>query len=73
MKKVVVNCETGEVLFQQVSAEEVADLKKIADEDAKASLEAQQVAKEKADARQAGLAKLMALGLTESEALAIVD
>lgn len=72
LTKVVVDCSTGEESVIPLTPEEIAQLEtdRIAWEEQKAAAEAEAEAKEAA--RQSGIAKLMALGLTEEEAQALV-
>jgi hypothetical protein len=67
-----INCETGEQTIIPLTAEEIAQMEtdRIAYEEAQAAAQAEADAKEAA--RQSGIAKLMALGLTEEEAQALV-
>jgi hypothetical protein len=69
---VEINCETGEVTERPLTAEEIS-----ANEEAAAKAEAERVAAEaeaqaKAEAKASGIAKLLALGLTEEEANALI-
>jgi hypothetical protein len=71
MKRIEVNCETGEITEHDFTPEEIAQ----AEKDMANSL-AQRKAyeaemKAKAEAKASALAKLAALGLTEEEAQAI--
>lgn len=72
LTKVVVNCETGEQEVLPLTAEEIAQMEadRIAFEEAQAAAQAEAEAKEAA--RQSGIAKLLALGLTEEEANALI-
>ena len=72
LTKVVVNCETGEQEVIPLTAEEIAQMEadRIAFEEAQAAAQAEAEAKEAA--RQSGIAKLLALGLTEEEANALI-
>ena len=72
LTKVVVNCETGEQEIIPLTAEEIAQLEadRLAFEEQQAAAQAEADAKEAA--RQSGIAKLLALGLTEEEANALV-
>ena len=63
LKVVTINCETGEQTERPMTDEEIAERETAAFEVEK--LEAQVLAK--AEARQAALAKLAALGLTQEE------
>ena len=70
--KLVVNCATGEQTEVELTAEEIAQRE--ADAAAFAVAEAERIAAAEAaaEAKASGLAKLMALGLTEDEANALV-
>lgn len=72
LTKLVVNCETGEQEIIPLTAEEIAQLEadRLAFEEQQAAAQAETEAKEAA--RQSGIAKLLALGLTEEEANALV-
>lgn len=72
LTKVVVNCETGEQEVLPLTAEEIAQMEadRIAFEEQQAAAQAEAEAKEAA--RQSGIAKLLALGLTEQEANALI-
>ena len=72
LTKVVVNCETGEQQVLPLTAEEIAQRE--ADAAAFAVAEAERIAAEEAAtaAKASGIAKLLALGLTEEEANALV-
>ena len=67
-----INCETGEITERPLSLEEISQHE--ANAAAIAELEAINKAKNdaKAAAKESGIAKLMALGLTEEEANALV-
>lgn len=72
LTKVIVDCSTGQEEILPLTAEEIADL-----ETARAQAEADRLAAEEAAAAAAatkasGIAKLLALGLTEEEANALV-
>ena len=72
LTKVVVDCSTGEQQVLPLTAQEIADL-----EAARAQAEADRLAAEEAAAakeaaRQSGIEKLLALGLTEDEANALI-
>lgn len=72
LTKVIVDCSTGEQQVLPLTAEEIADL-----EVARAQAEADRLAAEEAAAavaaaKASGIAKLLALGLTEEEANALV-
>jgi hypothetical protein len=72
LTKVVVNCETGEQEIIPLTPEEIEQLeaRQVAWEAEKAAREAE--AQAKAEAKASGIAKLIALGLTEEEAQALV-
>lgn len=72
LTKVVVDCTTGEESVLPLTTEEVAVLEsnRLAFEQRMAEIQAEAAAKEAA--RQSGIAKLVALGLTEEEAQALV-
>ena len=72
LTKVVVNCSTGEESVVTLTPEEIAQRE--ADAAAFAVAEAERIAAAEAaaDAKASGIAKLLALGLTEEEANALV-
>ena len=72
LTKVVVNCSTGEESVVALTPEESAQRE--ADAAAFAVAEAERIAAAEAaaDAKASGIAKLLALGLTEEEANALV-
>jgi hypothetical protein len=72
LTKLIVNCETGEEHIIPLTEEEIAQMEadRIAFEEAQAAAQAEADAKEAS--RQSGIAKLLALGLTEQEANALV-
>jgi hypothetical protein len=72
LTKLIVNCETGEEHIIPLTEEEIAQMEadRIAFEEAQAAAQAEADAKEAS--RQSGIAKLLALGLTEEEANALV-
>jgi hypothetical protein len=72
LTKVVVNCETKEETVVPLTAEEIAQREADAAAFAAAEAERQAAAQAAAEAKASGLAKLMALGLTEEEANALV-
>lgn len=72
LTKIVVNCETGEQTVVPLTAEEIAQREADA-----AAFAAEQTAREAeaqaaAEAKASGIAKLLALGLTEEEANALI-
>jgi hypothetical protein len=72
LTKLVVNCETKEETVIPLTAEEIAQHEADAAAFAAAEAERQAAAQAAAEAKASGLAKLMALGLTEEEANALV-
>jgi len=72
LTKVVVNCATGEQSVVPLTVEEIAQRE--ADAAAFAVAEAERIAAAEAaaEAKASGIAKLLALGLTEDEANALV-
>jgi len=72
LTKVVINCETQEQTIVPLTAEEIAQRE--ADAAAYAVAEAERIAAAEAaaEAKASGIAKLLALGLTEEEANALV-
>jgi hypothetical protein len=71
--KLVINCETGEREIIPLTAEEIAEREAMAAQALadQAEREAEETAK--AAAKASGIAKLLALGLTEAEATALVN
>ena len=72
LTKVVVNCETGVTETLPLTAEEIADRETAAAAYAVEKAAADAAAEAAAAAKASGLAKLLALGLTEDEANALV-
>ena len=72
LTKLVINCETKEQTIVPLTAEEIAQRE--ADAAAFAVAEAERIAAAEAaaEAKASGIAKLLALGLTEEEANALV-
>lgn len=72
-KKLIVNCETGETTEVELTAEEIAQRE--ADRIAFEAQQAEQAAADqaKADAKASAVAKLTALGLSESEVSALLN
>jgi len=72
LNKIVINCETKEETIVPLTAEEIAQRE--ADAAAFAVAEAERIAAAEAaaEAKASGIAKLLALGLTEDEANALV-
>jgi anti-sigma factor ChrR (cupin superfamily) len=71
--RLVINCETGEREIIPLTAEEIAEREAMAAQALadQAAREAEETAK--AEAKASGIAKLLALGLTEAEATALVN
>lgn len=72
LTKVVVDCATGQQEVLPLTAQEIADLEASAAQAEADRLAAEQAAAEAAAAKASGIAKLLALGLTEEEANALV-
>jgi hypothetical protein len=66
-----INCETGEQTIRPLTAEEIANGQKMAEEWAKRKTEEEAEAQAKAEAKASAIVKLKALGLTEDEVKAI--
>lgn len=69
---VEVNCTTGEVTERPLTSEEIAQREADAIASAAAKAIADAEAEAEAEAKASGIAKLLALGLTESEANALI-
>ena len=72
LNKIVINCETKEETIVPLTAEEIAQREADAAAFAAAEAERQAAAQAAAEAKASGIAKLLALGLTEEEANALV-
>ena len=72
LTKLVVNCATGEEQILPLTAEEITQRETDAAAAAAAKAEADAAAEAAAEAKASGLAKLIALGLTETEANALI-
>lgn len=72
LTKIVVNCETGEQSIVPLTAEEIAQREADAVAYAEQKAEELAAAEAAAAAKASGIAKLLALGLTEEEANALV-
>ena len=72
LTKVIIDCSTGEQTVIPLTAEEIAQRETDAEAFAIAEAERQAVAEAEAEAKASGIAKLLALGLTEDEANALV-
>jgi hypothetical protein len=72
LTKTIIDCSTGEQSIIPLTSEEMDQIEvdRIAFEEAQA--EAKAIADAKEAARESGIAKLLALGLTEEEANALV-
>jgi hypothetical protein len=71
LNKLVVDCATGEQQTLSLTAEEVADLEAMRLQVEADRIVAEQAAANAAAAKASGIAKLLALGLTEEEAQAL--
>jgi len=72
LTKIVVNCETGVQEILPLTAEEISDREASAAAYVIQKAAEDAAAEAAAEAKASGLAKLMALGLTEAEANALV-
>ena len=72
LTKVVVDCSTGQQEIIPLTAEEIADLETSRLQAEAARLVAEEAAAAAAATKASGIAKLLALGLTEEEANALV-
>jgi len=70
--KLIINCATGEETIVELTAEEIAQREADAAAYALQKAEQDAAAEATAAAKASGLTKLMALGLTEAEANALV-
>lgn len=70
--KIVVNCETGVSETIALTAEEIADLEKMAEESEALRLAREAELEAKAETLASARTKLEALGLTEDEAKALL-
>lgn len=73
MKKIIVDCETGDVQEIELTPEEIAEREALA-----AQAEADRLAREaeeqaRAEAKASAQAKLSSLGLTEAEVAALIS
>jgi hypothetical protein len=71
--RLVINCETGEREIIQLTAEEIAEREAMAAQALAEQAEREAAETAKAAAKASGIAKLLALGLTEAEATALVN
>lgn len=72
LTKIVINCETKEETIVPLTAEEIAQREANAAAFAVAEAERIAAAEAAAEAKASGIAKLLALGLTQDEANALV-
>ena len=72
LTKIVVNCETGVQEIIPLTVEEISQLEADAAAFAIEQAEREAEATATAEAKASGIAKLLALGLTESEANALI-
>lgn len=72
LTKIVINCETKEETIVPLTAEEIAQREEAAAAYAAAEADRLAAAEAAAAAKASGIAKLLALGLTEEEANALV-
>ena len=68
-----VNCETGEVIERPLTIEEIADREAQAEAYAAQQAEAEAEAAQKETDRQAGIATLKSLGLTDAQITALLS
>ena len=71
--RLVINCETGEREIIPLTAEEIAEREAMAAQALADQAEREAAETAKANAKASGIAKLLALGLTEAEATALVN
>jgi hypothetical protein len=71
--RLVINCETGEREIIELTAEEIAEREAMAAQALADQAEREAAETAKAAAKASGIAKLLALGLTEAEATALVN
>ena len=72
LTKVIVDCSTGEQQITPLTAEEITQLEAVAAAAAEAQAAAEAEAAAKEAAKSSGIAKLLALGLTQEEAEALI-
>ena len=73
LTKIVIDCETGEREIIPLTAEEIAEREAMAAQALADQAEREAAEQAKADAKASGISKLLALGLTEAEATALVN
>ncbi len=71
--RLVINCETGEREIIPLTAEEIAEREAMAAQALADQAEREAAETAKAASKASGIAKLLALGLTEAEATALVN
>jgi hypothetical protein len=71
--RLVINCETGEREIIPLTAEEIAEREVMAAQALADQAEREAAETAKAAAKASGIAKLLALGLTEAEATALLN
>lgn len=71
--RLVINCETGEREIIPLTAEEIAEREAMAAQALADQAEREAAETAKAAAKASGISKLLALGLTEAEAQALVN
>jgi hypothetical protein len=71
--RLVINCETGEREIIPLTAEEIAEREAMAAQALADQAEREAAETAKAAAKASGISKLLALGLTEAEATALVN
>jgi hypothetical protein len=70
--RLVINCETGEREIIPLTPEEIAEREALAAQALADQAEREAAEQAKAAAKASGIAKLLALGLTEAEATALI-
>jgi hypothetical protein len=70
--RLVINCETGERQIIPLTPEEIAEREALAAQALADQAEREAAEQAKAEAKASGIAKLLALGLTEAEATALI-
>ncbi len=70
--RLVINCETGERQIIPLTPEEIQEREALAAQALADQAEREAAEQAKAEAKASGIAKLLALGLTEAEATALI-
>lgn len=70
--RLVINCETGEREIIPLTPEEIQEREALAAQALADQAEREAAEQAKAEAKASGIAKLLALGLTEAEATALI-